>query len=71
MVVNLKPFDVIMFVIIWKIFRTISKSQLVNTVNVMETVVEIEFSITISRKYKIVRGIKLNIFEIWIKMIRC
>ena len=30
----------------------------------METVVEIEFSIA-SRKYKIVRGIKPNIFEIW------
>ena len=30
----------------------------------METVVEIEFSIA-SRKYKIVRGIKPNVFEIW------
>ena len=54
----------LMHYVFGKPFRTISKSQLVNTVNAMETVVEIEFSIT-SRKYKIVRGIKPNIFEIW------
>ena len=56
--------DALCFALFGKPFRTISKSQLVNTVNAMETVVEIEFSIA-SRKYKIVRGIKPNIFEIW------
>ena len=56
--------DALCFALFGKPFRTISKSQLVNTVNAMETVVEIEFSIA-SRKYKIVRGIKPNVFEIW------
>ena len=56
--------DALCFALFGKPFRTISKSQLINTVNAMETVVEIEFSIA-SRKYKIVRGIKPNIFEIW------
>ena len=52
------------FALFGKPFRTISKSQLVNTVNAMETIVEIEFSIA-SRKYKVVRSIKPNKFEIW------
>ena len=56
--------DALCFSLFGKPFRTISKSQLVNTVNAMETVVEIEFSIA-SRKYKVVRGIKPNKFEIW------
>ena len=56
--------DALCFGLFGKPFRTISKSQLVNTVNAMETVVEIEFSIA-SRRYKVVRGIKPNKFEIW------
>ena len=56
--------DALCFGLFGKPFRIISKSQLVNTVNAMETVVEVEFSIA-SRKYKIVRGIKPNVFEIW------
>jgi DNA repair exonuclease SbcCD ATPase subunit len=56
--------DALCFSLFGKPFRTISKSQLINTVNAMETVVEVEFSIA-SRKYKIVRGIKPNVFEIW------
>ena len=56
--------DALCFALFGKPFRTISKSQLVNTVNAMETVVEIEFSIA-SRKYKVIRGIKPNKFEIW------
>jgi len=56
--------DALCFGLFGKPFRTISKSQLVNTVNAMETVVEVEFSIA-SRNYKIVRGIKPNTFEIW------
>ena len=56
--------DALCFSLFGKPFRTISKSQLVNTVNAMETVVEIEFSIA-SRRYKVIRGIKPNKFEIW------
>ena len=56
--------DALCFGLFGKPFRTISKSQLINTVNAMETVVEVEFRIA-SRRYKIVRGIKPNIFEIW------
>ena len=56
--------DALCFSLFGKPFRTISKSQLVNTVNAMETVVEIEFSIS-SRRYKVIRGIKPNKFEIW------
>jgi DNA repair exonuclease SbcCD ATPase subunit len=56
--------DALCFALFGKPFRTISKSQLVNTVNAMETIVEIEFSIA-SRKYKVIRGIKPNKFEIW------
>jgi DNA repair exonuclease SbcCD ATPase subunit len=56
--------DALCFALFGKPFRTISKSQLVNTVNAMETVVEIEFSIA-SRRYKVIRGIKPNKFEIW------
>ena len=56
--------DALCFALFGKPFRTISKSQLFNTVNAMETVVEIEFSIA-SRRYKVIRGIKPNKFEIW------
>ena len=56
--------DALCFALFGKPFRTISKSQLVNTVNAMETIVEIEFSIA-SRNYKVVRSIKPNKFEIW------
>ena len=56
--------DALCFALFGKPFRTISKSQLVNTVNAMETVVEIEFSIP-SRRFKNKRGIKPNKFEIW------
>ena len=56
--------DALCFGLFGKPFRTISKSQLINTVNAMETVVEVEFRIA-SRRYKIIRGIKPNIFEIW------
>ena len=56
--------DALCFALFGKPFRTITKSQLVNTVNAMETIVEIEFSIA-SRKYKVIRSIKPNKFEIW------
>jgi recombinational DNA repair ATPase RecF len=56
--------DAIVFALYGKPFRNINKPQLVNTINKSDCVVEIEFSIG-SSEYKIVRGIKPNIFEIW------
>jgi len=57
--------DALCFVLFNKAFRKITKSQLVNSTNGKECVVEIIFSIG-SKEYKVVRGIKPNIFEIWI-----
>jgi DNA repair exonuclease SbcCD ATPase subunit len=54
----------ITFALFGKPFRKINKSQIVNSVNKKDCVVEIEFRIN-TKKYKIVRGIKPNIFEIW------
>ena len=55
--------DALTFALYNKAFRKISRSQLVNTVNERDAVVEIEFSI-LSKEYKVIRGIKPNIFEI-------
>jgi len=55
--------DAITFVLFGKSFRGINKSQLINSVNDKECVVEVEFDIgTIN--WKIVRGIKPSIFTI-------
>ena len=56
--------DALCFGLFGKPFRVISKTQLINTVNDREAVVEVEFSIG-TKQWKIVRGIKPNIFEIW------
>ena len=56
--------DALTFVLFNKPFRKITKPQLVNTVNEKECVVEIEFS-TGSTEWKVVRGIKPNIFDIY------
>jgi DNA repair exonuclease SbcCD ATPase subunit len=56
--------DALTFGLFNKPFRKISKSQLVNTSNEKECVVEIEFSIG-ENDWKIVRGIKPAIFEIY------
>lgn len=45
-------------------FRKVNKNQLINTVNGKGTVVELEFSVG-RKEYKIVRGIKPNVFEIY------
>jgi DNA repair exonuclease SbcCD ATPase subunit len=55
--------DALTFALFNKPFRKINKSQLVNTTNERECVVEIEFSVN-SREYLIRRGIKPNIFDI-------
>ena len=55
--------DALCFVLFNKPFRKISKSQLVNSINERETVVEIEFRIG-RTDYLVIRGIKPNVFEI-------
>jgi len=56
--------DALTFVLYGKPYRNINKSQLVNTINKKNLVVELEFSIG-AAEYKICRGIKPNIFEIY------
>jgi DNA repair exonuclease SbcCD ATPase subunit len=55
--------DALCFCLFGKPFRNINKSQLINSINGKDTVVEVEFDIG-GRSYKVVRGIKPNIFEI-------
>ena len=57
--------DALSFGLFGKPHRKISKPQLVNSINQKGTEVEVEFSIG-KAQYKIVRGIKPNIFEIWV-----
>ncbi len=57
--------DALSFGLFGKAHRKISKPQLVNTINSKATMVEVEFSIG-SKDYKIVRGIKPNVFEIYV-----
>ena len=57
--------DALTFVLYNKPFRKINKPQLTNSVNEKDCLVEIEFSIG-NKEYKVIRGIKPNIFEIWI-----
>ena len=57
--------DAICFALFNKPFRKITKGQLVNAVNEKDTLVEIEFSIG-SREYLVRRGIKPNLFEIYL-----
>ena len=56
--------DALCFVLFGKPFRNINKGQLVNTINQKDCTVEIEFD-TGNKSYKIVRGIKPNVFEIY------
>jgi len=55
--------DAVSFSLFGKPHRSISKNQLINSVNQKNCVVEVEFSIGKS-EYRIVRGIKPGIFEI-------
>ena len=57
--------DALCFSLFGKPFRNINKGQLVNSINGKGCVVEIEFTIN-GKEYKIIRGIKPNIFEIYI-----
>lgn len=56
--------DALSFGLYGKPFRKINKNQLINTVNEKGTVVELEFLVG-KKSYKIVRGIKPNILDIF------
>ena len=56
--------DALCFVLFGKPFRSVNKPLLLNSINNKDCVVEVEFD-TGNKHYKIVRGIKPNIFEIW------
>ncbi len=55
--------DALTFSLFGKPFRKISKGQLINTTNEKDCKVEVEFSIA-ETQWKVVRGIKPNLFEI-------
>jgi DNA repair exonuclease SbcCD ATPase subunit len=55
--------DALTFSLFGKPFRKINKPQLVNSVNEKDCIVEVEFSIG-NTNWKVVRGIKPNIFEV-------
>ena len=57
--------DALCFGLFGKPFRTISKKQLLNSINDSNCVVEIDFKIG-TKSFKVIRGIKPNIFEIYI-----
>jgi len=57
--------DALCFGLFGKPFRSINKPQLLNSVNGSGCVVEIEFKIG-SKDIKVIRGIKPNVFEIYI-----
>ena len=56
--------DALTFSLFGKPFRKINKPQLMNTVNDKDCRVEVEFNIG-KTEWKVVRGIKPSIFEIW------
>ena len=56
--------DALSFGLFGKAHRNINKTQLINSINNNNCLVEVEFNIGNS-KFKICRGIKPNIFEIW------
>ena len=55
--------DALTFSLFGKPFRKINKPQLLNSVNEKDCKVEVEFSVG-SVDWKVIRGIKLNVFEI-------
>ena len=56
--------DALTFSLFGKPFRDINKPQLLNSINQKDCIVEIEFVIG-DKAYKVIRGIKPNIFEIY------
>jgi len=57
--------DALCFGLFGKPFRKINKPQLLNSVNGRDALVEVEFEIG-KKTYKVVRGIKPNVFEIYV-----
>ena len=56
--------DALCFALFNRPFRQIKKEQIVNTINNGDTVVELDFQVG-TKMYKIIRGIKPTIFEIY------
>ena len=56
--------DALCFGLFGKPFRKINKPQLLNSINQRDCVIEIEFNIG-QKKFKIIRGIKPNVFQIY------
>lgn len=56
--------DSIVFGLFGKPYRKINKNNVINSINKGDTLIEIWFTIS-SKKYKVVRGLKPNIFEIY------
>ena len=57
--------DALCFGLFGKPFRNINKPQLLNSVNASNCLVEVEFKVG-GKDVKVVRGIKPNVFEIYI-----
>lgn len=57
--------DALTFALFGKPFRNINKPSLCNSINGKNCVVEITFDIG-TNEYKVVRGMKPNVFEIWL-----
>ena len=56
--------DALCFALFGKPFRKINKPNLLNSINLSDGLVEVEFSIG-TKYYRVIRGIKPNIFEIY------
>jgi len=56
--------DALCFVLFGKPFRSVNKPLLLNSINGKDCLVEVEFN-SGNKHYKIIRGIKPNVFEIW------
>ena len=56
--------DALCFVLFNRPFRIIKKEQMVNTINNGDCIVEVDFEVG-TKKYKVRRGIKPNLFEIF------
>jgi DNA repair exonuclease SbcCD ATPase subunit len=56
--------DALCFALFGKPFRKINKPQLLNSINQQQCVVEVEFLVG-KKQYKVIRGIKPNIFEVY------
>ena len=56
--------DALSFALFGKAHRNINKPQLINSINNKACRVEVEFAVAGSN-YKVVRGLKPNVFEIW------